>query len=72
MEDPISFLVDSDPPRQIPYSPPIREEPVCRDRDGSGIFKGKSTIYGADVKVQPPLIVLVCISHAAPLRNRSC
>ena len=27
MEDPSSFLVDSDPPWQIPYSPPIREEP---------------------------------------------
>ena len=30
MEDPSSFLVDSDPPWQIPYSPPIREEPVKR------------------------------------------
>ena len=28
MEDPSSLLVDSDPPWQIPYSPPIREEPV--------------------------------------------
>ena len=27
MEDPPSLLVDSDPPWQIPYSPPIREEP---------------------------------------------
>ena len=28
MEDPSSLLVDSDLPWQIPYSPPIREEPV--------------------------------------------
>ena len=31
MEDPFSFLVDSDPPWQIPYSPPIREEPEYVD-----------------------------------------
>ena len=37
MEDASSFLVDSDPPWQIPYSPPIREEPGCvarRDAEG--------------------------------------
>ena len=31
MEDPSSLLVDSDPPWQIPYSPPIREEPLNND-----------------------------------------
>ena len=43
MEDPSSLLVDSDPPWQIPYSPPIREEPLyvgIRIAENEGWFKG--------------------------------